>query len=176
MSFGLDYVDNALEEILKEVTNAGMIVFAAAGNHGDNGPRAFPGSLRNIICIHASDGKGKDGGISPQAITGSDNNLMTLGMSVPLIWKSREVVKSGTSFATPIAAGIAADVLVIARSFGLTKPEEQRLHSCDGMRQVFHLLSPTSDAGHRYVAPWKLWTPRRTEAMVRESILERLRS
>ncbi|CAM1501764.1 Fc.00g037480.m01.CDS01 [Cosmosporella sp. VM-42] len=174
MSFGLDKRDDDLDEIINRAAAAGKILMAAAGNHGNNGPKTFPATNRNVICIHASDGKGKDGRISPQPV-GNDDNFMTLGMAVPLTWLSKEVVRSGTSFATPIAAGIAADVLEISRrTISMTTRQENRLHSSDGMRRIFQLLSPSSDSGYRYVVPWSLWTPGRTEGMIRESLLEAL--
>lgn len=150
-------------------------MIAAAGNHGNNHSRAFPSSHRDVISIHASDGKGKNSGINPPRVD-NDDNFMTLGVSVPLTWQSQEIFKSGTSFATPIAAGIAADVLeIVRRTVRMTPQQVDRLYSCDGMRQIFRLLSPNSDpplGGYRYVVPWSLWNHRKDNDLIRGSILE----
>jgi hypothetical protein len=80
MSLGLDKRNEELEKILDQAAVSGIILLAAAGNHGNYGPRAFPGTHRNVICVRASDGKGKDGGISPAAVN-HDDSFMTLGMA-----------------------------------------------------------------------------------------------
>ncbi|KAH7122111.1 hypothetical protein B0J13DRAFT_566966 [Dactylonectria estremocensis] len=173
MSFGLDKRNDSLDKAVNKAVAAGKILLAAAGNNGNNNPRAFPATNRHVICIHASDGKGKDGKISPQALE-NDDNFMTLGIAVPLTWKSNQVFMSGTSFSTPIAAAIAADVLEISKSMPMTPEQQDRLYSCDGMRKIFMLLSPGVDGRYRYVVPWGLWNSGRTEAIIRESILEQL--
>ena len=175
MSFGLDARDDDLDDIINRAAAAGKILLAAAGNHGNNGPRTFPATNRNVICIHASDGKGKDGRISPQPV-GNDDNFMTLGIAVPLIWQSNDVFRSGTSFATPIAAGMAADVLEIAkRTIKMTDRQKEHLHSSDGMRRIFQLLSPMSDGGYRYVVPWSLWNTNHKDDWIQMKLLEALR-
>jgi hypothetical protein len=80
--------------------------------------------------------------------------------------------KSGSSQATPIAAGTAAMVLEFAAKVqslaeaGLEYPAMNQmwwLKSGDGMRKVFHeLLSTSVNQGsqYRYVRPWKLLNAR----------------
>ncbi|KAL7910316.1 peptidase S8/S53 domain-containing protein, partial [Trichoderma velutinum] len=83
-------------------------------------------------------------------------------------------VKSGTSFATTVAAAIAADVLAIISP---VVPEDQRkrLHSSDGMRLIFALLSKPSGNGYKYVAPWNLWGEDRSDELIQELILDTLK-
>ncbi|KAF4974768.1 hypothetical protein FZEAL_8365 [Fusarium zealandicum] len=174
MSFGLDTRNDELDEILNRAAVSGIILMAAAGNHGNNWPRAFPATNRNVIGIHASNGKGKDGGISPQPVP-HDDNFMTLGIAISVTWENKEVIKSGTSFATPIAAAIAASVLEIARrTIPMTAQQERRLYSCEGMRQIFRLLSPYFSGGYRYVVPWSLWTQGHTKGKIQEDFLAKL--
>lgn len=179
MSLGLDVRDSALELAINEAIRAGKIVIAAAGNDWNNKPRAYPGSDRNVLCIHASNGKGKEGGISPIA-WGNDDNFMTLGTAIPLIWKDKKgkyekVVKFGTSFATAVAAAIAADVLaVIPRVVELTADQLGRLYSSSGMRSIFDLLS-TPDNGYKYVAPWNLWDGNKPSTYIEHLILDALK-
>lgn len=117
MLFGLE-PDNRNVDIDKAISyalKANTTIFAAATNNGGNKPRAYPANKRNgVICIHASDGRGNDGGISPSPESRKDN-FSTSGVSIESKWKGRKVLKSGTSFATPIAAALAADVLEFAR-------------------------------------------------------------
>jgi hypothetical protein len=94
MSFGLQHPSSQddltewksiLEDIEKAIREATpRIMFAAASNSGKNNPRTFPSTLRDVICIHASDGNGNDGGINPPSEDG-DDNFMTLGIAVELL-------------------------------------------------------------------------------------------
>ena len=113
-------------------------------NSGKNDPRAFPASCDQVICVHASEGNGEDGGINPQVE--SVFNFMTLGMGIELMKRVFEsgkkfpkyvkVAKSGTSFATPIGAGIAATVLDLTVRVDTTKSRtEERLRGAKVWRR-----------------------------------------
>lgn len=174
LSLGLDVLDSTLDIAINKAVAEGIIIVAAAGNDGNNKPRAYPGSNRNVLCIHASDGKGKDGGISPRAWD-NDDNFMTLGTAVPLFWKGEEVVKFGTSFATAVAAAIAADALaIIPQMVSLTAEQLSRLYSSSGMRSIFDLFS-VPDNGYRYIAPWNLWDGSRSSMLIQEMISDALK-
>lgn len=167
MSFGLDKpfdddLDTELrdvqEKIRQKVVNAhNKIFFAAAGNRGCNNPRSFPGAFSQVICVHASNGYGKDGGISPNAKS-TDDNFMTLGMNI--VFGAPTNTRSGTSFATPIAAGIAANILQIANTMGLSPDHSSLLRTGGGMQTMFRCMSYRDAENYRFVAPWtKLWPP-----------------
>ncbi|KAM7185093.1 hypothetical protein V8F33_012602 [Rhypophila sp. PSN 637] len=165
------------EELAKEIETAirdasPRLIFAAASNSGKNDPRAFPASDAPwVICVHASEGNGKDGGINPEIQSGF--NFMTLGMGLDLMKREnfvknggersrfKSVVKSGTSFATPIAAGIAATVLDLASHVDAIKPRvKKKLKSFEGMEKMLRLMStPKGDLRDRlyYMAPWHHW-------------------
>ncbi|UKZ83746.1 hypothetical protein TrVFT333_011556 [Trichoderma virens FT-333] len=163
MSFGLKLpaledknLIKAFQDIEDALSNARTkIIFAAAANHGSHGPRSFPAVCRDVICIHASDGKGKDGGISPLAVD-NDENFMTLGTGILTTdAQGRQILKSGTSYAAPIAAAIAANVLYVTQTMmSLTPVAQKRLRTGDGMRKMLELMSIKGPDGYRFLAPW----------------------
>jgi subtilisin family serine protease len=168
MSFGLRHPSSQedlepwtriLEDIQQAIREAApRIMFAAASNSGKNNLRAFPSTCREVICIHASDGNGNEGGINPPNEDG-DDNFMTLGIAVELVDGGKCFYKSGTSFATPIAAGIAANILELAaRSKELAGRAKKRLKESEGMRKMFRMMSEQNQlAPYRYIAPWHYW-------------------
>jgi hypothetical protein len=125
-----------------------------------------------VTCVHASEGNGKDGGINPEIQSGF--NFMTLGMGLELMEREvfvkngrtcsrfKSVVKSGTSFATPIAAGIAATVLDLASRVDAINPRaKEKVKMPEGMEKILRLMStPKWDLRDRlyYMAPWHHWT------------------
>ncbi|RTE81984.1 hypothetical protein BHE90_003558 [Fusarium euwallaceae] len=171
----LETYNNIVYEVEAAIRKASpRLMFAAASNSGKNEPRAFPARDNPyVICVHASEGNGKDGGINPEI--GSGFNFMTLGMGLNLMKREnilkngrasaryKRVVKSGTSFATPIAAGIAATVLdLAARVDEIDERVEEKLKRPEGMEKMLRLMStPKGDVRDRmyYMAPWHHWTP-----------------
>ncbi|KAI8674311.1 Peptidase-S8 domain-containing protein [Fusarium keratoplasticum] len=171
----LETYNNIVHEVEAAIRKAPpRLMFAAASNSGKNKPRAFPARDNPyVICVHASEGNGQDGGINPEI--GSGFNFMTLGMGLDLMKREnivknrralaryKRVVKSGTSFATPIAAGIAATVLdLAARVDEIDERVEEKLKRPEGMEKMLRLMStPKGDVRDRmyYMAPWHHWTP-----------------
>ncbi len=144
----------------------GKIFIAAAGNDGRNKPRSFPASImsNNVICVHASHGNGNEGGISPFA-ENSDDNFMTLGMDIefdvphdtetlPDDGSPRTVCKSGTSWAAPIAAGMAASILHITDMMDFKQATRDNLRKGSAMQQMFRNMSDGNAGQYRYIAPW----------------------
>lgn len=174
-----DIVDE-IETAIRKASS--RLMFAAASNNGKNERRTFPASDNHyVICVHASEGNGDDGGINPEMESGF--NFMTLGMGLDLVEKEDildlvkkekmkkrgkdpvkyyQAVKSGTSFATPIAAGIAATVLdLAARVDAINKRAKDKLKRPEGMEKMLRLMSTPKDArDYRmcYMAPWHHWT------------------
>ncbi|KAF2801991.1 uncharacterized protein BDZ99DRAFT_527942 [Mytilinidion resinicola] len=167
-----DLVDGIQTAIRNASVQSPRIMFAAASNNGKNEKRAFPAKYEPwVICVHASDGKGSDGGINPPTERGA--NFMTLGMGLNLMERQwtheqkgrtpiyKEVYKSGTSFATPIAAGIAATVLDVASRVSAIKDRaKEKLRRPEEMQKMLWLMSsPKHDLGNQYcfLAPWNHW-------------------
>lgn len=173
MSFGLRpfYVPESsfakVEGAIHRAATARKLMFAAASNCGGNAPRAYPATDERVICVNACDGLGFDAvGFNPPKSRNSDY-LSTLGVGIKCFWDDggeeggNYVYKSGTSFATPVAAAIAANVLDFA-SYSVEKGRmtEQRLRDLrqtQGMRKAFQRFLSECIQEHRFVAPWHFW-------------------
>ncbi|KAF2637929.1 subtilisin-like protein [Massarina eburnea CBS 473.64] len=147
---------DSIYKAIKAAEAKDKIIFAAASNGGKNDRPSFPASSSKTICIHAANGKGEDGGINPRARSGE--NFMTLGIDIKSTnVQGDHVYLSGTSFATPIAAGIAANMLHIARNHTIIREIPRRdIGTAEGMRKMFTLMS-YAKGNLSYVAPWQLW-------------------
>ncbi|KAK5655304.1 hypothetical protein OQA88_5871 [Cercophora sp. LCS_1] len=134
MSFGFtDETEPGCDELRTALTEAhakGILMFAAASNtgafgHPVSGP-AFPARHSNVFCVFAGDSMGNSIWTNP---TPRPNrfNFLALGEAVESAWprslgvKPWKKRKSGTSFATPIMAGLVAAFLLYAYQ---NKPEE----------------------------------------------------
>lgn len=182
MSLGLDELEPTIEAALnmalkpdkeKDNKQTEKIVFAAAANGGAGKARAYPADKPGVICVNASDGNGGSiRHLSPAAIAGEDN-FVTLGVHVESRWKREDVFKSGTSFATPIAAALAANVLEFARfELEMKHADKCWLYSSKGMRAVLRRFSVEVE-GYRFLCPWKKPEGRRLN---REYLRDQLQS
>jgi hypothetical protein len=85
-----------------------VLLFAAASNYGFRKKESWPARHSNVLCVYAMDGNGNKYGKNPTAAL-SSQAFGVLGVEIEGTWNNgRIVAKSGTSTATPIAAGIAA--------------------------------------------------------------------
>ncbi|UPK91186.1 hypothetical protein LCI18_002121 [Fusarium solani-melongenae] len=108
-----------IDKIRDAITKAeaqGILIFAAASNDGANSPRAFPTCIIDkVLAIHATDGHGNPCGINPTPLK-QHFNFSTLGAGIPSLLDKPNVLKAATSFSTPIAAGMAANILTLAQT------------------------------------------------------------
>lgn len=149
MSFGWPTRDfEGYDELQASIDNASahkVLLFAAASNSGGRQGRAYPARSSGVICIHSTDTYGEASKFSPTA-SPDDMNLATVGESIKSAWpqalceertnSSCVAYKSGTSYATAIAAGIAGFLLQYARLHLLPK-EALALKRRDMMMAVF---------------------------------------
>jgi hypothetical protein len=133
MSFGFAELEEALEAALNIAFSEHKIVFAAASNNGTLLRMTFPALYPTVICMNSASGLGNSSHFNPslgQSRVGK--NLSIIGENVESAWQCGPKLpatettsagklvtipteyterKSGTSVATPIAAGVAALVL-----------------------------------------------------------------
>ena len=168
MSFGFPeevLVGNQLvisNAILKAISdrNDAILFFAAAANSGANEKEMFPATHEFVISIRATNSNGSFEDFNPPADRDGPAVFGTLGKDVPsasLCSDGGEVCKSGTSVATPIAAGIAAMMLGYA-TIGLhdekLRPETARkLRTRHGMKAMFREISTLIHGKYYYLCP-----------------------
>lgn len=129
MSFGWPSSDfdghEALQAAIDKAYGNKVLMFAAAANSGGRLGRAYPASSSQVICVHSTNTYGSASDFSPTAEPNAVN-IATIGESVQSAWpvllcgdrpNPNECVesRSGTSYATPIVAGMAAFLLQYAR-------------------------------------------------------------
>ncbi|KAM5433434.1 hypothetical protein MferCBS31731_007069 [Microsporum ferrugineum] len=121
MSFGIREYHERMSSAISDALNKRTLLFAAASNDGANLGRAFPAQYPSVFCIHSTDGNGNPSNFNPTA-SETDVNFSLLGEHVSSHWPAgvnghnqTVNVMSGTSVATPIAAGLAASVLSFVR-------------------------------------------------------------
>lgn len=171
MSFGYEKEQPEIEKQLKRADNHNILVFAAASNDGASKPIniAWPARATNVMCVNSATGEGNNSGFNPP-MDPKKWNFAMLGEEVNSTWPLQLIKeaereenggtkrKSGTSFATPIAAATAALVLEFARQPPLSNNPKvaEYLKKFSGMQEVFMLMSERKEGKFYYVYPWKL--------------------
>jgi subtilisin family serine protease len=133
------------------------LIFAAARNNGLNQPRAWPAQEPGVFGVYSTDHNGAWSKFNPPQMVESIN-LATVGEAVQSSWPEKlcdksmtdqMAVKSGTSYATPIAACLAAFLLMFAQKY-LRSEEIQRLKKFKHMRHVITAVFGASwDKDHK---------------------------
>ena len=102
--------DELVAALLNDLAKGNVLVFAAAGN--DGGPIQMPACGTRVIAVGAVD---KNGKVQPWSNKGDELDILAPGVSILSLAPCSSIsceegyaTKSGTSMATPMAAGIAA--------------------------------------------------------------------
>lgn len=174
MSFGFLAYEEYLENIQRAIgtaSSASILMFCAASNGGGNTSIAYPANQNEVICVNSANGLGAPSDYNPDEAQ-EGRNLCALGEGVKSPGpKLRQRRKSGTSFATPIAAALAAVVLDYAQQ-NMRKGDEftvSKLQKRNGMLEVLVRLMGRKRSGYYYLDPGKLFNERTPN--IYESIL-----
>jgi hypothetical protein len=176
LCFGFGEEHEEIYSAIRHAASQGVLTFAAASNDGKNRPDgiAWPARNSDVICVHSGDGYGNPSAFTPAP---SDNmRIMVLGECVTSAWPPHlesddgQQMMSGTSCATPIAAGIAA--LILEYALGFLKPDEWRkLCRTDSMRRVLLAMGDRPEgSGYSWIRPWAWFEPNCDEAWVQREI------
>ncbi|KAK7917298.1 peptidase S8/S53 domain-containing protein [Apiospora marii] len=167
MSFGMSTPDTDVEKAIQRADGK-AIMLAAASNYGANRRRTFPASDLRVIGIHATSGNGARGSINP-SFRDEHDRFGTLGLGLEFSWQGQPpVFKSGTSYASPVAAATAANWLEwlgrVAEEHGsdVSNKEIERWRSATCLRTVFQELMSAECDGLHYIAPWHFWKSDKT--------------
>ncbi|KAL4964647.1 S8/S53 family peptidase [Aspergillus stella-maris] len=169
MSFGIREYHELMNTAISNALNKRTLLFAAASNDGANLGRAFPAQCPSVFCIHSTDGNGNPSNFNPTA-SETDVNFSLLGEHVTSSWPAginghdqTVNVMSGTSVATPIAAGLAASVLSFVRQQDQQVAEESKrlgpwLKRDISMDAVFkRMVIQRRGVGYDYITPHVLF-------------------
>ncbi|KAI6749397.1 hypothetical protein HG530_015236 [Fusarium avenaceum] len=162
MSFGWPYNHDGVRKAIDFARQNGVHMFASTSNDGLLGPPndiLYPARSDSVIGVDAADGHGEHAPYAPSSSSqhsrGSRFSAPGLGISSP----NTERTWSGSSFACPIAAGVAALILEFARQSPLNKsPDIQTyLQETPAMLSVLRLASSEKGPnGLKFLVPWKL--------------------
>lgn len=106
MSLGTMTDDPSLREAVKRATDKGILVVCAAGNNGQIDSVNYPGRYELALAIAATN---TSGNISAFSSKGWDIDIAAPGERILTTWKNNTYATvSGTSFASPMVAGVLA--------------------------------------------------------------------
>ncbi|MCX7872431.1 MAG: S8 family serine peptidase [Verrucomicrobiae bacterium] len=105
LSLGGDGDSEFLHDAVKRAKDAGIIIFAAAGNTPDGTP-IYPAAYPEVIAVTAADRKGN---ILPYANNGDFVDIAAPGTSI-IDYRGQSYLVNGTSASSAFAAGIAAAI------------------------------------------------------------------
>lgn len=161
MSFGFRNQIAIIHKAIKYAFLKDVIMFAAASNDGGNEDVAFPARIYEmVIGINSTNTWGDKSSFTSNTLPRSEN-FSILGEAVESSWpkhlgQGSRQWRSGTSYATPIAAGTAATMLFYAR-VKLQKPDiVTEMGTCAGMRKLLLSMAEMRD-GYNHLRPWRLW-------------------
>ncbi|KAF5021964.1 hypothetical protein F66182_6004 [Fusarium sp. NRRL 66182] len=155
LSFSLGHCpDPDIKRDIERLVTARKLIFAAASNTGGYGRRLWPASELGVFGIHATDEFNTPiDRINPPAQSCKDN-FAIYGCDVESFWRGNYTLISGTSFACPVAAAVAANILEFARH---QLPEEvaENLERYSVMNRLLCRLTENYESGQYHCfRPW----------------------
>ncbi|RFN45344.1 extracellular serine protease [Fusarium flagelliforme] len=148
--------DGSIEDAISKAEAQGIVVFAAASDDEANKPRPFPARMEKVLAVHSTDGRGNISFQNPKPLD-DDMNISTLGESIESPVGDGELL-DGSSYATAIASGMAANILTLADAYLSKSKDDQeirrRVFKREGMKRIFRHVSGGRDReGYNYVCP-----------------------
>lgn len=173
MSFGLEKHHPGIHEAILTAHSKGIILFAAASNEGGTREVTYPAKYDEVICVFSNDGLANPSPCNPSPMKKSGYQFAALGEAVQSQWpttlqegEAPKRRKTGTSFATPIAAGAAACLLEFALIHDLDDELYKILRRHQGMQAILakHLSEERRELNH--IHPWALFDGNREEKVI----------
>ncbi|KAF2107953.1 peptidase S8/S53 domain-containing protein [Lophiotrema nucula] len=159
MSFGWEYEYSNVESALETAQKQGILLFASVSNFGALSVNniLYPARSKFVIPVDAADGLGDPAPTHSSTEIGEILRRYTApGRAVKGVGNTRV---NGTSFASPIAAGISALVLEFARQTPLGRDAEifRYLKRKEGMMRILALMQiQKTGAKFYFLRPWDL--------------------
>ena len=183
MSFGLEMHHPHIHEAIKTAYSKDIILFAAASNGGNCGV-TYPAKYHEVICVFSTDGMGNASACNPTETRKPGYQFATLGEAVKSAWPTMldkekgapRRRKTGTSFATPIAAGVAACVLEFALMNDLDDGLYGVLKQHQGMVEILAKHLSVKRGKLHYIQPWQLFSKDRQADSILFMLKESLKS
>lgn len=114
--------------------------------------------MDTVLAIHATDGNGNPCGFNPSPLEKA-MNFSTLGTAIRSPLGDGTFVPSGASFSTPIAAGMAANILTLVENYFNESDNDGRTwylaHRRTGMKAIFKKVS-VNRYNYDYLCPSRL--------------------
>ncbi|KAK6535372.1 hypothetical protein TWF694_001833 [Orbilia ellipsospora] len=160
LACGFEDWHETMESTIRDASNKGVLVFAAASNEGNIQNILFPAWLYEhavVFCMFASDSMGKAKNKFNPAPIRHNHNYAFLGENVPVSSHPTKKTQNGTSYATFIGAAVAALILDFTRQEGVNIRNERKLKRFPGMSAIFKIMAEGGkDGDYECVVPWKL--------------------
>ena len=183
LSLGFEREEDTISQAVLEAFTKKKVIMAAASNSGSTIPNkrvAYPARIAGqVLSIRSATGQNVRSSASPTPSDG-DDNFMILGEGIEAAWPRRlngsslTRYVSGTSFATPVAAGIASLILEYSIQRGKSGPNVPKesadlLWTHRGIRKIFRSMCAVDDQSVNVdcsmICPWSLFDrDRRYEA------------